>query len=177
MNTRFRPADERDLDAVCAIYDAVHTEEEAGRAVIGWRRGVYPTRDTAAQALPRGELYVLEADGRVAAAGIINRRQMDAYALGDWKIPAAPEQVLVLHTLVVDPARAGHGLGPCFAEQYEALARRLGCRALRIDTNARNERARRLYKRLGYREAGIVPCVFNGLPDVQLVLLEKGLEP
>jgi len=32
-----------------------------------------------------------------------------------------------------------------------------------------------LYKRLGYREAGIVPCVFNGIPDVMLVCLEKKL--
>lgn len=28
---------------------------------------------------------------------------------------------------------------------------------------------------LGWREAGIVPCSFNGLPGVQLVCLEKPL--
>ena len=43
------------------------------------------------------------------------------------------------------------------------------------DTNARNMRARALYQKLGYREADIVPCVFNGLEGVQLVLLEKQL--
>ena len=36
--------------------------------------------------------------------------------------------------------------------------------------------ARRLYARLGYREIGIVPTVFNGIPGVDLVLLEKNLE-
>ena len=30
-----------------------------------------------------------------------------------------------------------------------------------------------MYRRHGYREVGIVPTVFNGIPDVQLVLLEK----
>lgn len=44
-----------------------------------------------------------------------------------------------------------------------------------MDTNARNAAARRLYAGLGYWEAGIVPCVFNGIPDVQLVCLEKYL--
>ena len=44
-----------------------------------------------------------------------------------------------------------------------------------MDTNAKNAAARRLYSRLGYREAGIVPCVFNGIPDVRLVCLEKKL--
>ena len=31
------------------------------------------------------------------------------------------------------------------------------------------------YKKLGYKEIGIVPTEFNGIPDVQLVLLEKHL--
>ena len=39
----------------------------------------------------------------------------------------------------------------------------------------RSRFARRLYKHLGFREAGIVPCVFNGLAGVDLVMLEKKL--
>ena len=35
-----------------------------------------------------------------------------------------------------------------------------------MDTNEKNAAARRLYARLGYREAGIVPCVFNGIKGV-----------
>ena len=44
-----------------------------------------------------------------------------------------------------------------------------------MDTNERNTAARALYRRLGYREADVVPCVFNGLEGVRLVLLEKQL--
>ena len=44
-----------------------------------------------------------------------------------------------------------------------------------MDTNAINRRARALYHKLGYREAGIVPTTFNGIPGVDLVLLEKAL--
>ena len=47
---------------------------------------------------------------------------------------------------------------------------------LRIDTNAKNAAARRLYARLGFREAAIVPCTFNGLSGVALVCLEKRLD-
>ena len=32
-----------------------------------------------------------------------------------------------------------------------------------------------LYQKLGYAEPDIVPCIFNGIPNVQLVLLEKKL--
>ena len=42
-----------------------------------------------------------------------------------------------------------------------------------IPANARNVSARRLYARLGYREVDIVPGEFNGIPDVQLVCMEK----
>lgn len=63
-----------------------------------------------------------------------------------------------------------------FFEQY---AREHGCPELRIDTNAKNANARRLYAYLGYREAGIAPCTFNGIDGVALVCLEKwlGSEP
>ena len=56
-----------------------------------------------------------------------------------------------------------------------ALARENGCTVLRMDTNAKNAAARRLYLKLGYAEPDIVPCIFNGIPNVQLVLLEKKL--
>ena len=50
-----------------------------------------------------------------------------------------------------------------------------GCRFLRLDTNEKNANARAMYRKLGYREIGLVPCEFNGIPDVNLVLLEKRL--
>ena len=142
-------------------------------------RGVYPTRATAQAALDAGELFVLESDGTVYAAGRINREQVPVYAEVPWAHDAAPEQVLVLHTLVVDPAAAGHGYGTQFVRFYEQYAREHGCPELRIDTNAKNANARRLYAYLGYREAGIAPCTFNGIDGVALVCLEKwlGSEP
>lgn len=36
-----------DIPAVAAIYDRILAEEEAGRASVGWVRGVYPTQGTA----------------------------------------------------------------------------------------------------------------------------------
>ncbi len=168
-----RPAAAADLDAVAEIYDAIHTEEESGHAEIGWVRGVYPTRATAEASLQVGSLYVLEDEGQIFAAAKIDHEQVDRYALIDWTFPAEDREVLVLHTLVVHPGAARKGYGRAFVAYYEAEARRRGCRALRLDTNEKNTAARKLYASLGYREAGVVPCVFNGIPDVNLVCLEK----
>ena len=170
-----RPGTGSDIARIEAIYDAIHTAEEAGAVSIGWVRGVYPTHATAQAALDAGELFILEDDGTVYAAGRINREQVPVYAEVPWAHDAPPEQVLVLHTLVVDPAAAGHGYGTQFVRFYEQYAQALGCPELRIDTNAKNVNARRLYAYLGYREVGAVPCNFNGIDGVSLVCLEKRL--
>ena len=170
----FRKAGEGDVAAVARIYENIHAAERAGKLSTGWIESVYPVESTARAALERDELFVCEAGGVVAAA-IINRQQVDVYKLGNWKYPAVDEEVMVLHTLVVEPEASGRGVGKAFVDFYEDYARKSGCTVLRMDTNARNLRARAMYAKLGYRESGTVPCVFNGIPDVQLVLLEKKL--
>ena len=164
-----------DIPAVARIYNEIHTEEEAGRASIGWIRSIYPTRKTAETALENGDLYVMEEEGRIVAAGRLNQRQEDSYAEAKWEYDAAEAEVMVLHTLVVSPREENRGWGKAFVRFYEDFARKHGCKYLRIDTNEKNCRARRFYKNMGYKEVGIVPCVFNGIKDVPLVCLEKKL--
>ena len=168
-----RKATAADIAAVNAIYEALLDREEQGLLTTGWTRGVYPTEQTARDALAAGTLYVLTDGGRVVAAAKIDQQQMPQYAQCPWRHEAAPEQVLVLHTLVVDPTVKGKGYGTAFVGFYEDMGRRMGRPCLRIDTNARNTPARALYAKLGYTEAGIVTGTFNGIPDVQLVCLEK----
>ncbi|MCI8557587.1 MAG: GNAT family N-acetyltransferase [Lachnospiraceae bacterium] len=174
---RIQKAAYSDISQVAQIYEHILDKEEQGETTIGWIRGVYPTKRTALEALEAGELFVMLQDETVVAAAKINQSQVPEYKYASWKYPDAPEdQVMVLHTLVVDPAFSGKGYGTEFVSFYEEYALKHHCHYLRMDTNARNLAARRLYKHLGYREAGIVSCIFNGIPDVQLVCLEKLLK-
>ena len=170
-----RLATQSDIDAVIAIYDHIHKMEEDGLARIGWIASVYPVRATAEAALERNDLFVFELDGKVVASAIINRNQLPEYVLGQWIYPASDNEVMVLHTLTVDPACSGKGIGRSFVAFYEEYARQNGCTVLRLDTNAVNSIARKMYPSLGYREAGIVPCDFNGIPNIELVLFEKNV--
>lgn len=171
----FRKAIIQDLDRITEIYDEIHLGEEKGDTTTGWVRDIYPTRRTAEEAIKNGDMFVEEDNGQIVAAARINQEQVPEYRDAAWNYPVADNQVMVLHTLVVSPDRKGKGYGSDFVEFYEKYALEHGCHYLRMDTNERNINARGLYKKLGYQEVSIVPCVFNGLEDVRLVCLEKKL--
>ena len=171
-----RRATLRDLDRIEEIYSRIHDEEEAGRATIGWIRAIYPTRATAETAIRKGTMYVEEASGSIVAAAKIDQEQVPEYADAAWTADAPADRVLVLHALVVDPTKSGRGHATAFVRFYEDCARQRGCPYLRMYTNEKNAAARALYRKLSYREIGIVSCVFNGIPSVRLVCLEKMLD-
>lgn len=164
-----------DIERIAAIYEAIHDGEERGELSVGWARGVYPVKQTAMDSLDRGDLFILERNGLVTAAAIINQKQMPEYEQCRWSSDAPEEAVMVLHTLAVDPAFRGKGCGKEFVRFYEDFARQHGCLDLRMDTQEKNTAARAFYNKLGYTEVGVVLCTFNGIPGVRLVCLEKRL--
>lgn len=169
----FRKACENDIKIIAKIYEDIHTEEEKGRAIIGWKRGIYPTKETAKASFQRGDLFVVENDVGIVGCAIINQQQVDVYVGANWHCKVPEEEVMVLHTLVISPKAAGHGVGSAFVDFYERYALEHGCHYLRMDTNEKNAVARKLYKKLGYEERGTEECIFNGLNNVRLVFLEK----
>lgn len=168
-------AQKSDIESIAKIYENILDCEETGQATTGWIRNVYPTEKTAEAALNRDDLFVMRDGSEIVAAAIINQIQVDEYKMAAWKHDAKSEEVMVLHCLSVDPQKKGKGYGRAFVNFYENYAQKHHCKYLRMDTNAINTRARDLYHSLGYEEIGIVECVFNGIPNVQLVCLEKAL--
>ena len=168
-----RKATADDIAGIVKIYDEILTEEEAGRMTTGWIRGIYPTEKVALTALEKGDLFVCEDDGRIVASMRINREITPEYDLADWEFEATKDEYMVLHLLTVSPSAKARGIGRKMLEFYENFARQNGCKYLRMDTNERNTRARKIYAKYGFKETGIFPCVFNGIGGVKLVCLEK----
>lgn len=162
-----RIATAADLSQVAAIYDEILTHEEQTQSFTNWVRGVYPTIDTARNALEQGWLYVLEEAGEVSACAILNHVQLPEYADIPWQFPGEGDGVLVIHTLCVPPSRSGRGLARQFVGFAEDLAARQGCTALRLDTYEGNIPAASLYTKLGWRYAGSAHFLFQGaIPEV-----------
>ena len=170
-----RPAVAADLDGITAIYDAILDREEAGPAYTNWQRGKSPTVDTARQALEAGTLYVGEEDGFLWGVVNLNGIQLPEYDAIPWTIPAERNQVAVIHTLCIHPARAGRGLARRMVAFCEEETRRQGKAVMRLDTWEGNLPANRMYPVLGYRYAGAAEFFFQGFIREILNCYEKKL--
>ncbi len=173
MNLKIRKATKDDFDQVLELYNKIHTEEENGRTSTGWVRNIYPSDQTICDSLSRSDLFIAETDEKIVGAVILNQIQDEIYENAKWQFSAPENQIMVMHTLVVDPEQKGKGIGKTIEHFYEEYALKNACHFLRIDTNVKNLPARNLYKKLGYKEIGVAPCTFNGIKNIDLVLLEK----
>ena len=70
-------ANQNDLEAVIRLYEDIHDAEEAGAITVGWKRGIYPSRESAVSSLAQDDLFVLEENGRILGSRIINQIQVD----------------------------------------------------------------------------------------------------
>lgn len=171
-----RPATAADLPAVVAIYNAIFDQEErSGIVYTHWERSSYPTPDTARTAFEAGTLFVGETDGVIWGSMNLNGIQLPEYKKINWSIPAADSEVAVIHTLTIDPAKAGHGLAHDMVAFAEAQSRKNGKKVIRLDTWEHNAPANHLYPSMDYRFAGATDFFFMGYVYEILNLYEKAL--
>lgn len=178
MNCLIRKATSTiDVENVANIYDRIHNQEESGIVSIGWRRGIYPTMQTALDAFDNDNLFVLCINDRVVASAIINQEQPGGYSNVEWQYQSEKNKIGVLHTLVVHPDFSGQGLGKAFVTFFESYCRDMGYEVVRLDTQVKNVRPFKLYPKLGYRLASIRKVPFLDLyEEIELAIFEKDLK-
>lgn len=157
-----RLATRADVDDIVLGYDALFDYEEVHGCFSNWRRGVYPLRSDVEAALAAGTLYVLREEGALCASAILNRVQPAEYAAAAWRIPAGGDEALVVHTLCVPPAQSHRGAARKMLRFAAELARRTGCRALRLDTWLNNRPAAMLYASEGFHAIGVTEALDRG---------------
>lgn len=170
---KIRHAKQSDIEQIEKLYERIHDVEERGLTNIGWIRNIYPTRKTVQDALNRKDLFIIENKDKIVSVAIINQIQVEEYKFAKWKYDSKENEVMVLHTLATDPNEFKKGYGSAFIAFYENYAKEQNCTALRMDTNILNLKARKFYQNLGFEEVGVIDCIFNGIPNVQLICLEK----
>jgi GNAT superfamily N-acetyltransferase len=147
-----RLAGSEDLDAVMEMLGLCITAMRA-EGIDQWDE-IYPNRPRLLDDVQAGTLYLGAVDGgqEVAGAMVLNDFQDPEYADVPWAITGVA--VAVVHRLMVSPRHQGKGVARALMSFAETRARELGFGAIRLDAFAANPAALRLYRGLGYREAG-----------------------
>ena len=150
---RVRLATPRDVPGVAELSRACIAEMRR-RGIEQWD-DLYPTEATFLADARAGALFILPgADEIPDGAFTIDDRPSPEYAAVAWTIRA--DRVAIVHRLMVHPRRQGEGLSRALMADAERRAAALGFHAIRLDAFALNPAALRLYRGLGYHDAGRV---------------------
>ena len=148
MEPSFRLATPGELEPILGLYAAARAFMRAAGNPTQWPEG-YPPRESVAEDIARGTVYVAEEAGELLAVFTyeIGREPFYDKIDGAWRSDA--ETYGFMHRLAT--AKQGKGIGAACIEF---------CRShvpiLRIDTHADNLPLQRLLARLGFRPCGIV---------------------
>lgn len=155
MNITVRISTIYDIDAIEHLYDALNDYLAAHENYPRWKKGVYPIREHAEEALAEGNLYVAIIDGEVVGTVVYSNEQGEVYQSIDWQIEY-DVPVIIICKLAVLPQYFGCGVGKALLEYAEVIGRQQGAKAIRLDTYEENLPAAKLYEKCGYKYMGLV---------------------
>jgi GNAT superfamily N-acetyltransferase len=113
----------------------------------------YPSHKTLLTDIQAGTMHLgFHNRETLGGALVLNEFQNAEWSKAEWTIMTVP--ILVVHRLMVDPKHQGRGIARDLMQFAEAWARANGYGAIRLDAFSANLRALRLYRGLGYRDAG-----------------------
>lgn len=168
-NGIFRQANAADIPAVWGII----TDAKALMAASGstqWNES-YPLPSTIEGDVSRGEAYVIEACGRLAAYGVVSFGGESAYdnLSGAWLVETC--RYATVHRLAVAAGCRGRGYASLFLNHAVRLAVAHGVRSMRADTAECNTAMSSLLLSMGFVRCGKV-C-YPGVARGERIAYEK----
>ncbi len=150
MNTTIRLGTEEDIDELEQLYNGLNDHLSATTNYPGWRKGVYPIRETAVEGINERCLYVAVCNDRIVGAIILRHEPEPAYLPATWRKELDYEEVFVIYTLVVHPDYLGQGIGQALLDFASELGRQSNIKSLRLDVYENNLPAISLYEKCGF---------------------------
>ena len=151
---RFQKANENDFAVIQKFYwdviDHIH-ENNIGSENLGWEKGVYPSDAFLRRSLANGELYTLTENDALCACVILNSECNEGYRDCPWSIVCSDDDVLIPHTLAVNPKMQGKGIGKIVVKNVLAIAKSENKKSVRLDVMGACKVAERLYLGCGFQ--------------------------
>ena len=155
MSIVVRIATANNIDAIEHLYDDLNDFLETHENYPRWKKGVYPIREDAEEALAKEDLYVAMIDGNVAGTVVYSDEQEDAYRAVDWQIEF-DLPVITICKLAVHPKYFGCGVGKALLDYAVCVGEQRNAKAIRLDVYEENLPAIRLYEKCGFKDMGLV---------------------
>jgi ribosomal protein S18 acetylase RimI-like enzyme len=136
-----------DIDELSQLYDDLHDYLESTINYPCWKKGVYPTRENAAQGIADGNLYVTRQAGKIVGSVILNREHCDGT---DCPADTDRSYCIFIYTLVIHPAHLKEGIGSILVEFAIRHGLKEHVKSVRLDVYEKNLPAIRLYEKSGF---------------------------
>lgn len=157
---------EKDIDELEQLYDALNDYLEIHTNYPGWKKGIYPVRQDAAEGIKGKYLYTAKYQGKIVGSIILNHHPEPAYQEVKWQVEAGYSEIIVIHTFLVHPEYLKCGIGKGLMDFALEMVAGQGMKAIRLDVYENNLPAIQLYEKCGCRYIG----------KVDLGLREYGLD-
>lgn len=154
-----------DLEEIEAGYNEHFEYEKENIPYTVFKKGVYPTRSTAENAINHQALFVYEENGKVLGSIILDSEQPEEYKKINWLSTAGHEKVMVIHLLMVRPQASGKGIGSALINYAVEMAHNRSCESIRLNTGTQNIPAAAFYKKMGFDLAASSAMKVGGIID------------
>lgn len=151
MNTTIRLGTENDVEELAQLYDGLNDHLAATINYPGWKKGIYPIRETAVAGIGKESLYVAISGNKIIGSLILSHEPETAYLPVKWMKTLNYEEVLVIYTLAVHPDYLGKGVGQVLLNFATDFGKQSNIKSLRLDVNENNLPAISLYEKCGFQ--------------------------
>ena len=171
-----RKAEPAEFQEVRAFYHSAIDAMEGSPYHPMWQKDIYPAPEDLRTAIDERTLYVGLAEGRMAAAMVINHKCNAEYRDAAWPQQLSADEFMVIHMLCVHGDFSGRGYAKQLVLYALDAARAAGMKAVRLDVLTGNVPAERLYKGMGFCYVDTVKLFYEDTGRVDFLLYEYDLE-
>lgn len=141
----------QNVDELEQLYDSLNDYLAKGVNYPGWKKGIYPIRESALKGVESDCLYIACYDEKIVGSVIINHEPEKAYHEVAWGIDEEYDNIFVIHTLVVHPDYLSLGIGKKLMDFSIQLGKEMGIKSIRLDVYEKNIPAIGLYERSEFK--------------------------
>lgn len=170
MTITIEKGTQSDIKELGCLYDTVCSHLERNINYPGWKKGIYPVEEDAAEAIKEGTLFAAKHNNTIIGTVILHHKPEDAYRTVNWHIDLDYTDIFLISTFAIHPDYQKQGLGRQMMDFIIDHCKKMNAKAIRLDVHEKNTPAISLYKSYGFQYIDKVDLGYGeyGLADFEL---------